>query len=976
MALHSAHLSDPETAARTKPAELEVAMKDLVKRNQFVALLAGLIVLTLIDEVVLSFFMTPEDQLQAEALFKLFSRFLLLLSSALGFLLFIGYKSRKKQAQILQEERDKSRQLAARLASHKLGIDAHAIVSITDKKGRITYTNNKFREISGYSEEELLGENHRILNSGVHDRAFFEEMYKTVWKGESWTGEICNKAKNGTLYWVTTTIVPIMDTAGKLEEIISIRTDITDIKKKEAELKSYSELLKTTIENFPGGISVFDAKQRLLLANKSFYDLMEVTPDQFPVGKIYADVLREELQSGAISLVGEALSADGSFRPLTLDKKPKFTKTLATGREIEIESWPLEDGSIVATYYDVTEHKAMLKNLSRRNAEAEASAAQLLAAQQAQEQAHKRLIASINSMRGGFALWDKDANLVTANEAYKNYHKELAHLICPGMSVRDFLKAGHEIGFWNWKQELPDNWLDIFVERFKTADQFEATFETIEGRHLILYSTRLPNGDITSNFIDVTEERLREAELVRARDALSHIAYFDALTTLPNRARGQRDLEALFTNKQPHTRFAIIQIDLDKFKRVNDTLGHISGDHLLKEIGSRLAFLASKVPSFQPYRWGGDEFVAIVNDVTSAELESLCQELTDLIAIPVPYENSTLWPTVSLGVAIYPDDASDLSSLMVYADLALYKTKEMGRDGYQFFSSEMKERLDSEISIEADVRHALKMDEFELHFQPQISTIDESITGIEALVRWNHPKRGQLPPSLFMDIVEANGMASALGKTIFEKAMWSARQWIDEGLSFGRLSVNLSPAHLQRKTLVDDFLHSMEKYNINPDLLAVELLEGVLLDDQYTNIYELFDTLSARGVHVELDDFGTGYASLSHLSSLPIDGIKIDRSFVNNIVVNKKQKAIVEVVMSMSRLMQLRVVCEGIETHQQLSTVSQIANCSVQGYLVSRPLSFGDMTRWIREKRNIGLLTPPGPRKIRKSHMGIASSGS
>ena len=174
------------------------------------------------------------------------------------------------------------------------------------------------------------------------------------------------------------------------------------------------------------------------------------------------------------------------------------------------------------------------------------------------------------------------------------------------------------------------------------------------------------------------------------------------------------------------------------------------------------------------------------------------------------------------------------------------------------------------------------------------------------------------------------------------------------------LSVNLSPAHLKRQTLIDDFCESMRKYDVNPDLLAVELLEGVLLDDQYTNINELFETLSARGVHVELDDFGTGYASLSHLSNLPVDGIKIDRSFVNNIVVNKKQKAIVGVVMSMSKLMQLRVVCEGIETHQQLSTVSQIANCSVQGYLVSRPLSFNDMTAWIKERRNFGLLTPPG----------------
>ena len=950
-------------------------MRHLVKKNQFIALIAGIVALTLLDEILLAQFFEMSEFESGGVLLKGVSQFLFLLLIVFAGLLYFGYKERKKQADALAMERDKSRKLASRLTSHKLGIDAHAIVSITDPKGRILYANDRFCEVSGYTREELIGKDHHILNSGYHDRSFFRGIYEAIDKGETWTGEICNKSKDGTIYWISTTIVPIMDAHGKLEEIISIRTDITEIKNNEAALKNSSDLLNSTFENFPGGISVFDEDRKLILANKAFYDLLEITANEFPIGTNYSTILRRNIEFGVYgdingdSLIKERLRLIDTKQPFQLSRKTP------NGRIIEIRCWPLEGGGVVAAHYDVTERQQMLEDLEQQRNEAKANAAQLQAAQEEQEKAHKRLINSINSMRNGFVLWDSDARLVIANDAFRSYHKDLAHLIHEGMSARDLLEAGHEINFWKWNEELPSNWLDIFMERFKSTKNFEDSFETTDGRYLVMQSSKLPNGDIISNFTDVTNNRLREAELVRARDALTHIAYFDALTALPNRAHGQQDLEALFMNKQKDTRFAVIQIDLDKFKRVNDTLGHISGDHLLKEIGSRLAFLASKVPNFQPYRWGGDEFVAIVKDVTNHQLESLCQELTDLIAIPVPYENATLWPTVSLGVAIYPDDATDLSALMMYADLALYKTKEMGRDGYQFFSSEMKERLDSEASIEADVRDALKLDQFELHFQPQISTLDESITGIEALVRWNHPKRGQLPPGLFMDIVESNGMAAALGNAIFEKAMWSVRQWVDEGLEFGRLSVNLSPAHLKRQTLVEDFCQSMEKYDINPDLLAVELLEGVLLDDQYTNINELFETLSARGVHVELDDFGTGYASLSHLSNLPVDGIKIDRSFVNNIVVNKKQKAIVGVVMSMSKLMQLRVVCEGIETHQQLSTVSQIANCSVQGYLVSRPLSFEDMTSWIRARRNIGILSPSGPRQIRKGHSSLVSSG-
>ena len=948
-------------------------MKHLVKKNQFIALIAGILVLTLLNELLLARFFNIDEFESKHLLFKGISQFLIFLLIAFLGLLYFGYKDRQKQAEALAKERDKSRKLASRLTSHKLGIDAHAIVSIADPEGHIIYANDKFCEISGYEREELIGKDHNLLNSGYHEKSFFKGIYEAIAKEGAWTGEICNKAKDGTIYWVSTTIVPIKDAQGRLEEIISIRTDITEIKNKEAALKRSSDLLNSTFDNFPGGICVFDKNIQLILANKVFYDLLELSPEEFPVGSDYSAILRRNIELGLYGDINGDMLVEERLRMIKSRQPFQLSRRTPNGRFIEIRCWPLEGGGVVAAQYDLTERQQMLEDLERQSSEAKANASQLKAAQDEQEKAHKRLINSINSMRGGFVLWDSNARLVIANDAFRDYHKELGHLIRKGMSARDFMEAGEAINFWKWNEELPLNWLDLFLDRFKSTKYFEESFETVDGRFLLMHSSQLSNGDIICNFTDVTDTRLREAELVRARDALAHIAYFDALTALPNRAHGQQDLEALFANKQHDTRFAVIQIDLDKFKRVNDTLGHISGDHLLKEIGSRLAFLASKVPSFQPYRWGGDEFVAIVKDVTNNQLESLCQELTDLIAIPVPYETATLWPTVSLGVAIYPDDATTLSSLMTYADLALYKTKEMGRDGYQFFSSEMKERLDSDASIEADVRDALKLDQFELHFQPQISTLDESITGIEALVRWNHPKRGQLPPGLFMDIVESNGMAAALGNTIFEKAMWSVRQWVDEGIEFGRLSVNLSPAHLKRQTLVEDFCRSMEKYDINPDLLAVELLEGVLLDDQYSNINELFETLSAKGVHVELDDFGTGYASLSHLSNLPIDGIKIDRSFVNNIVVNNKQKAIVGVVMSMSKLMQLRVVCEGIETHQQLSTVSQIANCSVQGYLVSRPLSFEDMTNWIRERRNIGLLSPSGPRQIRKDHSSLVS---
>ena len=453
-------------------------MRDLVKKNQFIALILGALALSLIDEVVLSRFFEMDELSNSETLFKGFSQFLFILSLAFGALLYFGYKRSKKQAQDLKNERDKTRLLASRLASHKLGIDAHAIVSIVDPKGNIVYANDRFCEVSGFSQEELIGQNHRILNSGYHDHAFFEEMYETIKRGDTWAGEICNRAKDGSIYWIATTIVPIFDATGRIEEIISIRTNITAIKANEAALKASSDLLNSTFDNFPGGISVFDSDKRLILANKALYDLLEISPEDFPLGCNYADILRRNIELGVYGEVDTESFIDDRLDRLAEQKPFQINRSTPNGRVVEIKSWPLEDGGAVAAHYDVTERHRMLEDLKSKNKEAEATARKLLSAQQEQEKANKRLINSINSMQGGFALWDRKTRLVIANEAFKQYHKELVHLIKPGLMLRDFLRSGQEINFWDWKQDLPDNWLDVFVERFKATEKFEASFET------------------------------------------------------------------------------------------------------------------------------------------------------------------------------------------------------------------------------------------------------------------------------------------------------------------------------------------------------------------------------------------------------------------------------------------------------------------------------------------------------------------
>jgi len=746
--------------------------------------------------------------------------------------------------------KEKAEAALAELASHKQAMDEHAIVSVTDTKGIITYVNDKFCEISKYDRDELLGSNHSMLTSNHHPTSYFDDMNQTIESGKPWHGEIKNRAKDGSEYWDNTTIAPIKDSHGKIVEYVHIRGNITDLKRAERDVQVSNQVL--------------------------------------------------ELRVSELEEMGSALEKSSS--------------------------------------------------------EAIKYAEDLSAAKNGLDQTHRHLLSAVNSMRNGFVIWDANDRLMLANNAYLDFYEPIRDTIVKGLKFKDLLSVGLDKGVWDTEGMDKDAWINMQMESRRSFSEAEKEVQFVDGRQVIVSEKVLENGDITSTLIDVTAHRERELELQDTKQQLEKIAYFDGLTGLANRAHCQKDLIEKFTFADPNSKFAVIQIDLDNFKRVNDTLGHAAGDHLLQKLGKRLTFFASEFNNFKSYRWGGDEFIALVERDENTNLNAICQELTDLISIPLEYNRTTLRPTVSLGVARYPEDAPDVEALMIFADLALYKTKELGRDGYQFFTSEMKEKIDAESRIEYEMRIAIDEGQLELYFQPQLNVNDESISGIEALLRWNHPHRGMLLPGEFLSVVEATDLAPAVGCKVFDDAMTAIRCWVDEGLDFGRLAVNLSPQHLKKNTILDDLFDTMDSHGVEPRHLAVEFLESFIFDDPNANIMEILGKLRERGIHVELDDFGTGYASLSHLSTMPINGLKIDKSFVSHMDNNKKQQGIVSALITMSKLMQLRVVCEGIETRQQLDAVSQIGNCSIQGYFVAKPMSFEAMTDWIRADRNIGIL--------------------
>ncbi len=869
--------------------------------------------------------------------------------------MFNAFRQLEKRGDTLSKAKEEVEVVLAELDAQKLAMDAHSIVAVTDTKGIITYANDKFCEVSKYDRDELIGQNHRILKSGYHPESFFTDMFQTISNGETWHGEVKNRTKNGSHYWVDTTIVPFKDEKGKVSQYVAIRSDITARKIIEEVSQRNIALLRTTFDNFSGGISVFNKNLMLQAANPIFYRLLDLSEDEFPIGSPYDEITRFKAERGEYgegeidALVDERVKRAKEF------EEHSFKRVTPKGICLEVKGRPLPEGGFVTTYMDVTETEEMMTALEDRSNEAIKSAYNLRQAVDAQDQTYHQLVTSVNSMRNGFVIWNGDDQLVLANDAYMGFHHSVRDMLVEGCQFEDMLSAGLDNDIWDLKGQDGQEWLRMQMKR-REFDNQEREIQLNDGRQIIITDLILDNGEVISTVIDVTAHRAREKELQDAKERLEQIAYFDTLTGLANRAHCQKDMGEKFTSDDPDNKFAIIQIDLDKFKRVNDTLGHDAGDLLLRTLGERMNLLASEIDGFKSYRWGGDEFIALVDRDDDTDLDAICSELNDMIAIPLKYESATLRPSVSLGVARYPEDAKDLKSLMIFSDLALYRTKELGRDGYHFFTPEMKEKVDTEARIEHELRFAIEANQLELYFQPQLDIDDESITGIEALIRWNHPERGLIGPGEFLSISEATGLAPAIGCKVFEYAMKAARAWIDDGLEFGRLAVNLSPEHLKKGTILDDYFSAMEKYQIESHFLTVEFLESFIFDDPNANITDILHQFRAKNIHVELDDFGTGYASLSHLSTMPITGLKVDKSFVDQITNDPRQRGIVSSLISMSKLMNLHVVCEGVETRQQVEAMTSIGKCSIQGYLVAQPMSFEVMTEWIKNSRNINVL--------------------
>jgi diguanylate cyclase (GGDEF)-like protein/PAS domain S-box-containing protein len=437
-------------------------------------------------------------------------------------------------------------------------------------------------------------------------------------------------------------------------------------------------------------------------------------------------------------------------------------------------------------------------------------------------------------------------------------------------------------------------------------------------------------------FSDITQRRQNE-------ERLRYLATHDVLTGLPNRALFEERLERAIVHANQHKRqVAVMYLDLDRFKLVNDTLGHNAGDEVLKVVAARLREGLRERDTVA--RLGGDEFAFVVEEFNDVrDVGHLAKALLGSVGQPINLDGHDIFATPSIGISVYPDDGTEAGQLMALADQAMYGAKSNGRNAFQFFESKMTSSALAQLDLLGEVHRALEQNEYCLFYQPRYDLSDGRIVGVEALLRWRHPQRGLLSPDTFISVVEQSALIVPLSRWVLREACRQARDWLDAGLEFGRISVNVSARQCNTEGFLSDLTRILSETALPPDRLQLELLEGMSMNSR-EEMRSLLRELAARGISVTIDDFGTGYSSLAYLKDLPVHTLKIDRLFLTSSNPYSPDRAIIRAIVAMGRALELCVVMIGVETPDQLAFLQEAGCQQGQGNLLAKPLSVEQIT--------------------------------
>ncbi len=587
-------------------------------------------------------------------------------------------------------------------------------------------------------------------------------------------------------------------------------------------------------------------------------------------------------------------------------------------------------------------HELLEQRVAERTLELSHTVALLQQENARRVQAEERmgLMAKVFEHSGeAIVITDSSNRILATNASFTRitgYHQEEVL----GQEPR-ILKSGREAGsFYEsmWETLLTNNyWQGELYGRRKQGDIFP--------KLLSLSVVRDSQGRIVNyigNFTDISE-------LKQAAQKIDYLAHHDVLTRLPNRISLKEKLAtALEMAKQNDSHLAILSIDLDHFKCINDSLGHHMGDKLLSDVASRLA---EGVRNFDIVaRLGGDEYAVVLPQITSGTASApIAGKIREDLSRTFHLENREVVITASIGISVFPHDGETAEELMKHADIAMHHAKATGRNNCQFFKREMNVVAQERFLLERNMRIALEQEEFLLHYQPQIDITTGRVIGVEALLRWQHPERGLIPPDTFIPLAEVTGLILPIGDWVLETACRQMLAWIAEGIPPLRMAVNLSAKQFEQETLPDTVRKIIVKTGLAPHLLELEITESAAMADPEATIRHL-RKLRDMGVELAIDDFGTGYSSLSYLKLFPVNRLKIDRSFVKDLETDLDDAAIAAATIALAHKLGKEVVAEGVETEGQLSFLRDQQCDVIQGYLFSRPRSAGDISGYLRER--------------------------
>jgi len=565
-----------------------------------------------------------------------------------------------------------------------------------------------------------------------------------------------------------------------------------------------------------------------------------------------------------------------------------------------------------------------------------------------------RLDTAVNNMTQGLLLFDSSQRLVICNRRYLDMYGLSAEVVKPGCSFRDVIAHRKQTGSFTGD-------VDQYVARvLRDVDQRNAMIITTpDGRSVQVVNEPLADGGWVATHEDVTEQR-------RAEQRITHLAHYDALTDLPNRTLFHEQLKRELPHAAPGRQLAVLYIDIDEFKSVNDSLGHMIGDELLKSVAVSLSACVRETDFVA--RLGGDEFAIVQTGVQSAgDVTDLVHRIHDAIRAPYECLGHQVTTDASIGIALAPQDGTDLDQILKNADLAMYAAKAAGRRTHRFFEPDMDAQVRARRMLEIDLRQAITDGGLEVYYQPCLDLQDNRITGCEALLRWRHPQRGMISPADFVPIAEETGLINQLGEWVLTTACAEAASWPDDA----RLAVNVSPVQFKSGTLALKVIAALAASGLAASRLELEITEAVLIRDDDAALAVLHQ-LRAIGVRIALDDFGTGYSSLGYLQRFPFDKIKIDRCFITGIAEPEGSASIVEAVVTIATARHMTTTAEGVETEEQRELLRALGCSEMQGYLFSAPKPAAEVRKLLFTHQPTPSTASPSRSRKRKPVAGAA----